>query len=295
MLAGPPGGLVRGGLGALGAALAAAATGVGATLACGTEATGIRRRRGRVAAVECADGSEIAARAVISTLDFKRTFLTLFPWSDLPKDVVERVGAFRPAPGVARLLLALEAPPAVKDPSRLRRPIMPAVDADAALTAWMGGIIPEYPPATLRLVTAVDPLLAPEGGAVLTVTLGAIPYAPFDGPWDGAKRRLLMTRALALVEAVLPGTVAKIKAAELLLPHDIETALGLTDGDLCGGALTPGQMLSFRPFPECRGTRTPVEGLYLAGPSSALGPLATCASGIAAATAVLADLGAGRL
>lgn len=295
MLAGPPGGLVRGGLGALGAALATAAIDSGAEIACEREVTGLRRRRGRVVAVECADGSEVAARAVISTLDVKHTFLTLFPWSELPAAVVERIGAFRPAPGVARLLLALESPPEVKDPSVLRRPIALAADGAAALTAWSGGIIPEHPPTTLRLVTAVDPLLAPAGGAVLTVTLDAIPHTPFDGPWDGTKRRLLLTRALTAVEAVLPGTVAKIKAAELLLPPDIESALGLTDGDLCGGALAPSQMLSFRPFPECSGTRTPLAGLYLAGPSSTLGSLATCASGIAAATAVLADLGAGRL
>jgi phytoene dehydrogenase-like protein len=54
-------------------------------------------------------------------------------------------------------------------------------------------------------------------------------------------------------------------------------------------------MLGFRPFADCRGTRTPVEGLYLAGPSSVLGPLATCIAGVAAARAVMADFAAGRL
>jgi phytoene dehydrogenase-like protein len=54
-------------------------------------------------------------------------------------------------------------------------------------------------------------------------------------------------------------------------------------------------MLGLRPFADFSGTRTPVEGLYLAGPSSALGPLASCASGVAAARALVADLAAGRL
>jgi phytoene dehydrogenase-like protein len=89
--------------------------------------------------------------------------------------------------------------------------------------------------------------------------------------------------------------VAKIKHAELIVPPDIESRLGLSEGDLLGGELSASQMLGFRPFAACRGTRTPVKGFYLAGPSSALGPLASCASGVAAARAVLADMAAGRL
>lgn len=295
LLAGAPGGLPRGGLGALGAALCSTAEAAGAKIFCGLEVTDIRRRRGRVVAVGLADGSEIAAGAIVSTLDLKRTFLALFAWNELPKALVERIATFRAAPGIARLLLALESPPALPktaDRAVLRRPIVvPAPYADA-LRAWAGGLIPERPPAVLRLVSAVDPFLAPDGGAVLTVTLNAIPHAPFDGSWTNDKRNRLQTRALALVDEVFPGTSAKIKAAELIVPPDIENQLGLTEGDLAGGALSPSQMLSFRPFPEMSGSRTPIGGLYLAGGSSALGPLATCASGVAAAIAVLTDLGA---
>ncbi len=295
LLAGPPGGLPHGGLGALGAALRSAAEDAGAKIFCGLEVTDIRRRRGHVVAVGLADGSEIAANAVVSTLDLKRTFLALFAWNELPKALVERIATFRAAPGIARLLLALESPPTLPkgaDRALLRRPIVVAAPHADALRAWAGGLIPERPSAVLRLVSAIDPFLAPDGGAVLTVTLNAIPHAPFDGPWTNDKRERLQTRALALVDEAFPGTSAKIKAAELIVPPDIENQLGLTEGDLAGGALSPSQMLSFRPFPEMSGSRTPIAGLYLAGGSAALGPLATCASGVAAAIAVLTDLGA---
>ncbi len=62
-------------LGGLGKALAAAAQAAGAELACGLEVSEIRCHKARVATLILADGSEIAARAVISTLDLKRTFL----------------------------------------------------------------------------------------------------------------------------------------------------------------------------------------------------------------------------
>lgn len=299
LLAGPPGGMPAGGLGRLGAALRAAAEEAGATVSCGLEVTDIRRRGGRAVAVGLSDGSEIGARAIVSSLDLKRTFLSLFTWSELPKTVVERIAAFRPAPGIARLLVALGSPPQAADPFALRKPIRLWDAADAAYHAWRNGVVPQRPPVELRVVSAVDPFLAPDGAATLTVTLAAIPHSPFNGPWDHAKRNALRETALAMMEEALPGTRAKVVAAELIVPPDIEAQLGLTEGDLAGGELSAPQMLASRPFAgfgcEFRVTRTPVAGLYLAGPSSALGPLATCASGVAAGEAVLADLAAGRI
>ena len=298
MLAGAPGGMAAGGLGALGAALRRAAEEAGAEITCGLEVTDVRRKGKRILGVGLADGSEIAARAIISTLDIRRTFLSLFAWNELPREVVERVGAFSLAPGTARLLVALEAPPgrsAGRNGEYLRNPIhvSPAPLQDA-YRAWRGATI-QNPPAVVRLLTAVDPTLAPDGAATLTVTLGAIPHTPFDGAWTKEKRDKLRSMALAAVEMALPGALQRLKATELLVPPDMENLIGVTEGDLMGGALSASQMLGFRPFPQCRGTRTPVEGLYLAGPSSTLGPVATCASGVAAATAVMADFAAGRL
>lgn len=301
LLAGAPGGVAAGGLGRLGDALRAAAEEAGAEITCGLEATDIKRKGRRVAGVGLADGSEIAARAIISTLDLKRTFLSLFTWSELPRALVERVSAFRPAPATARLLVALEAPldpPAGTEADALRGPIHVAPDAaalDDAYRAWRRAAVPERPPAMLRLVTAVDPSLAPDGAATLTVTLGAIPHTPFDGAWTREKRDRLRDAALAAVESVLPGTAKRVLGSELIVPPDMEHMLGVSGGDLSSGELAPDQMLGFRPFADCRGTRTPVEGLYLAGPSSALGPLATCVAGVAAARAVMADFAAGWL
>ena len=296
LLAGGRGGMPAGGLGRLGEVLLSAAEEAGAEVPCGLEVTDIRRRRGRAATAGLADGSEVEARAFISTLDLKRTFLALFQWNEMPRALVERVGAFRAAPGTARLLVALGALPGRADPEVLRSPIEVApADPSAAYRAWRSGTVPARPPATLRLVSAVDPSLAPDGCATLTVTLGAIPHAPFDGAWTHEKRVRLRDVALAIAEERLPGIAARVIATDLIVPPDIENQLGVSDGDLLGGELGASQMLGFRPFPECSGTRTPVEGLYLAGPSSPLGPLMTCASGVAAARAVLADMRAGRL
>ncbi len=57
----PAGGMWRGALGGLGAALASAAREAGAEIACGRDVSDIRCAKGRVAGVGQADGSEIAA------------------------------------------------------------------------------------------------------------------------------------------------------------------------------------------------------------------------------------------
>ncbi len=280
------GGMVAGGLGRLGAGLAAAARDAGAEISLGRDVTDIRRTRARASGLGLADGGEIEARAIISALDLKRTFLSLFAWDELPKPVLKRVGAWRMGGGTARVLFALEAAPA-----HARAPIATGFDAanlSAAYAAWRAGLIPDAPPSVLRLVSASDPSLAPKGAATLTATLGAIPFRLFDGAWTHEKRDLLRARALSAAERAFADL--RVVAAEVIAPPDIEEQLGATEGDLWGGEIAADQMLDMRPGP-----RTAIGGLYLAGPSTAAGPLATCASGVAAARAVLADLKAGRL
>jgi len=281
-------GILMGGLGTLGRALEAAARAAGADFALGMEATDLRHRKRRAEGVRLADGTEIEARAVISTLDLRRTFFSLFAWKDLPPQTIERVAQYRHAAARARLLIALDGPTPFGAPVYLG-------DRTAGYAAWRSAAIAEMPPMTLRPVSAADPGLAPDGKAVVTATLGCVPYRLFDGPWTNEKRAALKERVLAALDLEAPGIRSKALAAELIVPPDIEAALGLSEGDLDGGEIAPDQMFALRGFENCPGGRTPVRGLYLGGSSAPLGPIATCAAGAAAAAALAADLEAGLL
>jgi phytoene dehydrogenase-like protein len=270
---------VRGGLGAIGSALETVARRRGAELCFGQEVTEVILAHGRAGGLGLSDGERLQAAAVISTLDLKRTFLSLFRWSDLPPELLRAAGAWRMGGGRARLLLALEAPPA------FRKPFFVPGDG-AARAAFRHGVLPLNPPLLVDPVSLGDPSLAPPGRAVVTLTLSCIPARLFDGAWTQEKRERLLEVALArLAGLALP----RIVAAAVVVPPDIEEALGLSGGDLDGGALAPDQMLGFR-----IGPRTQVPGLYLAGPSSAAGPLGLCAAGVAAAVALLNDQTARR-
>jgi phytoene dehydrogenase-like protein len=266
----------RGGLGAIGAALEARARRLGVELRLDEEVSEILLRDGRAMGVVA--GERLEARAVISTLDIKRTFLGLFRWSDLGPALLRDTGAWRMEGARARLLLALDAPPGFD------RPIHVPGDAEARVQ-FRHGVVPRNPPMLVDPVSACDASLAPAGKAVVTLTLSGVPARLFDGPWDAQKRSLLLACVLERLQPLgLPGVVA----AATIVPPDIEAGLGLTGGDLDGGALAPDQMLGFRPGP-----RTAVARLYLAGPSSAAGPLGLGAAGLAAAVAAMTDLSSG--
>ena len=83
--------MVAGGLGRLADALAAAARDAGAEISLGHDVADIRNAKSRATGVGLADGTEIEARAIVSTLDLKRTYLSLFQWNALPKPIIKRV------------------------------------------------------------------------------------------------------------------------------------------------------------------------------------------------------------
>jgi phytoene dehydrogenase-like protein len=285
------GGIVLGGHGRLADALLDAARAFGVEISLGLEASEIRRAGRKTLQVILADGSTHEARAVISTLDLKRTFLSLFPWNVLPSTLVRRVGLYRFAGATGRVLFALARRPDCAEPGQLHKPIHVRPDMQklaAAHESWRMGSMAAETQEVLRVPSALDPSLAPRGAAVMTVTFGAGPCRPFDGAWTEERRRALCSRALYAAEQVWPGVRGTVLHAEAIVPADIEEALGASEGDLDGGEIAPDQLFDLRPWPEC--PRTPIRGLYLGGRSASASVLGTCAAGAAAAQCVLADL-----
>ncbi len=307
LLSGARSGVALGGLGALAEALAGAAQEAGAVIRCNAEVSDIRLTRStfgrrRACGVALGGNDEVMSRAVLSTLDAKRSFLSLFDWKGLPKKLMKHAAQFRVRGQCARVLFALDSPPmfsfAREAADATRGPIHIVQSLEVlsqAHDSWRAGALPDQPPVTLRVPTNADPRLAPQGKAVMTATLSGIPARLFDGPWTADKRALLVKVALVAAETAAPGVSGQVLASHVVAAPDIEEALGLTEGDLDGGELAPDQALSFRPWPGMEGSRTPIAGFYLAGPSAAPSPFLTGASGQCAALTLLADLKNGRL
>ena len=308
LLGGGRSGMALGGLAGLAQALTRAAEEAGAIIRCNAEVSDVSLTRSalggrRATGVALGGNEEIMARAVLSTLDAKRSFLSLFDWKALPQALVKQAAQFRVRGQRARVLFALDAPPEFSFARTRRR--MPSAAPYTSCHRWKRSRRPMIPgararwrislPVTLRVPSFADPRLAPPGKAVMTATLSAVPARPFDGPWTADKRALLVKAALAAAEIGAPGMSGRVLASHVVAAPDIEEGLGLTEGDLDGGELAPDQALSFRPWPGVEGGRTQLRGFYLAGPSTAPSPFLTGASGQNAALTLLADLKSGRL
>ena len=73
------------------------------------------------------------------------------------------------------------------------------------------------------------------------------------------------TGASTLLDEYAPNFRRSVLARQVLTPLDLERTFRLTGGNIFQGAMTPGQLFSFRPVPGYAGYRTPVAGLYLCG------------------------------
>src|SRR3970282_2424036 len=104
-------GFVRGGMGAISEALAAAARSHGAEVRTGVEVAEVLAREGRARGVVLAGGEEIPAGVVISTADPKRTFLRLVPPQHLDPEFRREVEAIRMAGVAMKVNLALDGLP----------------------------------------------------------------------------------------------------------------------------------------------------------------------------------------
>ena len=132
----------------------------------------------------------------------------------------------------------------------------------------------------LYIQTGYDSSPAPENRHLLSV-FGQ--YAPYDMDWD-TRRGEVARQFIDLIERFAPGFEQTIESYEVLGPPDIEERIGLTQGNIFQGEVTPDQMWEHRLTP-----RTPIPGFYFCGAATHPGGSVIALNGRNAAMAVLAD------
>jgi len=284
--------VVRGGVGRLAEALAAAARARGVEIRLGAPVERIAIENGRATGVALEGGEEIVARVVLSGADPRRTFLDLAGTDALDPDFVHAVRQIRFRGGFARLHLALSEAPrfdGIADPTPGIVSI--AADPDHVERAYddaKHGDPSARPVLEARIPSLADPALAPEGRHVMSVDVRFVPLGD-EAPGDAA-RDALADRAIELLAERAPDLPASILGRRLLLPADLEERHGLTGGDPFQGELALDQLLFMRPVAGWASYRTPIPALYLCGPGTHPAGAITGASGRHAANAILEDL-----
>ncbi len=263
-------GPLKGGVGSVTQAIAAAARAVGVELRTGTAVARLVVKDDCVTGVRLSTGEVIEAATVISNADPHTTFLRLLGAEHLDTGFVRRIRNFRSRGLTAKLHLALSGAPGftcVALAPGMRLVIAPSPSAlELAFNPTKYDAPSESPALEIVCETEADPDMAPPGHHVLSVN---VQYAPgtLRGGWD-THREAFVARILRVMEDYAPGLSAKLVASELLTPADIEREFRITGGHWHHGELSFDQIFMLRPVPGIGQYQAPLPGLYLCGASS---------------------------
>lgn len=284
---------IRGGSSALPAALGEAAREAGVAVRTNAEVRRILSPDGRVTGIELASGETIPVRAVVSTLDPKRTFLQLADPLVLGADFVLRVRNYKSEGCLSKVNIALDAAPQMPSigdgglPAHIQ--IAESMEyLERAYDDAKHGQMSGAPVLDITVPTTVDASLAPPGKHILSVLVQYTPYHLKKGTWED-QRDALGQRVLDLLQIHIPNVRSALAGMEVLTPADLESKFGLTGGHIFHGEMTLDQQYVLRPIPGWGRYRTPIPGLYLAGSGTHPGGGITGAPGYNGAHALLED------
>ncbi len=290
------GGYVAGGAGALSEALANCLRAANGEIRFNASVSAILLENGRAVGAVLDDGEEIRAKAVLSSLDVKRTFLTLFQMGALPQPFLGRIAQVESRGCAAKLDLALSSLPEFPDlpPDWIETPgdILVAGDLKALELAyhdWATGTPPELLPMLISVPSLLDRRRAPPGRHVMSVLIQSVPETLFDGNWTPERRGEFTAAVFKRLESISPGLVNRVTDMRLLLPPDMETEIGMTGGSMFHVDEVPGQILYNRPVAEVARYKTPVPNLFLCGAGAHPGGGLTGAPGALSARTVIAQ------
>jgi phytoene dehydrogenase-like protein len=289
-LAGGRGLQVRGGPGALTAAMAAAARAAGAEIRTSHPVERIITSRGQVMAV-IAGGREIPATTVVSSADPRTTLIDLLDPADLGPDEATRVRNYRASGAIAKVNLALSALPRLAADSGTltgRIHIGPSLGyLERAADHSKYRELSTDPWLDVRIPSILDRSLAPEGGHVMSIYVHAAPLG-LEQPGSPSASEQVLRNALTVLERFAPGVSSTIVASQVITPEALEGEFGFAGGHIFHGELSPDQLLIMRPLIGFARYDSPIKGLHLCGAGTHPGGFLTGASGRLAAEEILA-------
>jgi phytoene dehydrogenase-like protein len=277
------------------AAIASAARGFGADIRTQASVARVLITNGRATGVVLESGEEIAAERVISGADPRRTFLQLVGEEHLEKRFAESIRRFRFRGSSGKVNLALgELPELACLPGRgahLRGAvsISPSVDyLERAYDEAKQGEFSRRPYMDIVIPSMIDPGMAPPGKHVMSIFAQ---YAPYEvsGGWNDARREAFGDAVIDTLSEYMPNIKRAILHRQVITPADIESIVGLSEGNIFQGELTLQQMFFLRPVPAWAKYRTPIPGLYQCGSGTHPGGGVMGAAGRLAAQAVLRE------
>jgi len=288
-------GLARGGTGAISNAIAAAAREAGVEIRTEAPIAKILVREGRTRGVVLANGDEIEADIVSSSVDPRITFMRMLGEEHLPTEFVEGVSRYKFRGSSGKVNMALDGLPNFTclpgDGHHLRGAISisPGIDyMERAYDDAKYGRFSRNPYIDIVIPSLTDPSIAPPGKHVMSCFVQYAPYHLAESNWD-AQREAFGDTVVNTIAQYAPNFKDLILHRQVVTPLDLERDWGLSEGNIFQGELSLEQLFFLRPVPGWASYRTPVKGLYMCGSATHPGGGIMGAPGRNAAQAVLKD------
>jgi phytoene dehydrogenase-like protein len=288
-------GYVRGGMGGLTQALAAAAKDLKVHIRCEAEVSRIVMHNGRAQGVALVNGDEYSAPVVASNADAHVTFTRLLDPRVLPPEFAEAIGRVGYESASLKINVALsEVPNFMALPGshpglHHRGTIHICPDQDYIERAFDDakyGQPSRNPVLECTIPSVVDPTVAPAGKHLMSMFIQYAPYHLRGATWDDQRERFA-DRCFDLLNEYAPNFKQSVLARQVLTPVDLEKTFNLTGGNIFQGAMPLHQLFCFRPVPGFAGYRTPIKGLFLCGAAAHPGGGVMGAAGANAAREIL--------
>lgn len=289
---------VRGGMGGLTQALAAAARALGVEIKTEAEVSRILVRDGRVTGVALAGGDEFAAKRIASGVDCHVTFEKLLEPAELPHEFRDAVARISYSSASCKINVALErlpsftALPGYEPGPQHFGTVHLCPDQDFIERAYDDakyGSFSKEPVVECTMPSSLDSTVAPPGKHLMSMFTQYAPYELAQGPWTDALRNEYADRCFDVVERYASGFKDSVIDRQILTPVDLEATFSLTGGSIFQGAMPLHQLFAFRPVPGFASYATPIRGLYLCGAAAHPGGGVMGAAGWNAARVMLAE------
>jgi len=290
-------GFARGGTGAISNAIGAAAREAGAEIRTQAPIAKILVKNGKVRGVVLADGDEIQAPVISSSVDPRQTFVKMIEPDELPAEFLEEVRRYKFRGSSGKVNLALDALPNFKSlrgsGPHLRGAISisPSVEyMERAYDDAKYGNFSRRPYVDMVIPTLTDPSVAPPGKHILSCFVQYAPYKLRPGlNWD-EQRETFGNNVINTIAEYAPNIKDIILHKQVLTPLDLEREWGLSEGNIFQGELSLEQLFFLRPVPGYAQFRTPIRNLYLCGSATHPGGGIMGAPGRLAALEILKDI-----
>jgi phytoene dehydrogenase-like protein len=289
-------GFARGGTGAISNAIADAAREAGAEIRTEAGIAKIIVKDGKARGVVLANGDEVYANIISSSVDPRRTFISFIESGDLPNEFLDEVRRYKFRGSSGKVNLALDALPNFKcmpgPGAHLRGAISisPSVEyMEKAYDDAKYGNYSRHPYIDMVIPTLTDPSVAPPGKHIMSCFVQYAPYKLRPGlDWDDQKQAF-GDNVINTIAEYAPNIKDIILHRQVLTPLDLEREFGLTEGNIFQGELSLEQLFFLRPVPGWAQYRTPIKNLYMCGSATHPGGGIMGANGRLAALEILKD------